>query len=74
MFLCLRILLGHSNSGILRVIITRKVVVHVPARRAERLSLFPLSPFLICDYDNNNISKAPPPPSDVAVGNLSLRK
>jgi hypothetical protein len=49
MFPCLKILLGHSNSGVLRVTIIRKVVVSAPARRAERLSLFHPSPlFLLC--------------------------
>ncbi len=34
---CLKILLRHSNSSVLRVTITRKAVAYAPERRAERL-------------------------------------
>jgi hypothetical protein len=52
LFALSKILLGHSNSGVLRVTIIRKVVVyrHSPAERVERLLRFPLSPFLLCGW------------------------
>jgi hypothetical protein len=47
---CLKIFLGHGNSGVFRVTITRKVVVYTPAMRSEKLKLFPLSPSLLCGH------------------------
>ncbi len=47
---CLKILLGHSNSGVPEVTIIRIVVLYSPAVRAEKISRFPLSPSLLCGY------------------------
>jgi hypothetical protein len=41
-----------SNSGVLRVTVTRKVVVYALAERAEKFSLFPHSPSIFFGIDS----------------------
>jgi hypothetical protein len=52
LFQCLKILLGHSNSGGLNVTITRNFMVYSPTERADTLLLFLLYPFLLCSGTN----------------------